>query len=154
MSNEKYNTLAFDFGASSGRAIVGSFDGEKIELSEIHRFPNDPVFVGGTMYWDVLRLFHEIKQGLLKSRPYNIKSLGIDTWGVDFGLLIAKEAGHQQRRELALGIVVIEHGVVVGDHLVFLVQHRAARAAFGRQYQHVRSRQPQLPWFHRRRAAR
>ena len=54
MSNEKYNTLAFDFGASSGRAIVGSFDGEKIELSEIHRFPNDPVFVGGTMYWDVL----------------------------------------------------------------------------------------------------
>ena len=87
MSNEKYNTLAFDFGASSGRAIVGSFDGEKIELSEIHRFPNDPVFVGGTMYWDVLRLFHEIKQGLLKSRPYNIKSLGIDTWGVDFGLL-------------------------------------------------------------------
>ncbi len=62
MSNEKYNTLAFDFGASSGRAIVGSFDGEKIELSEIHRFPNDPVFVGGTMYWDVLRLFHEIKQ--------------------------------------------------------------------------------------------
>lgn len=45
MSNEKYNTLAFDFGASSGRAIVGSFDGEKIELSEIHRFPNDPVFV-------------------------------------------------------------------------------------------------------------
>ena len=79
MSNEKYNTLAFDFGASSGRAIVGSFDGEKIELSEIHRFPNDPVFVGGTMYWDVLRLFHEIKQGLLKSRTYNIKSLGIDT---------------------------------------------------------------------------
>ena len=62
MSNEKHNTLAFDFGASSGRAIVGSFDGEKIELSEIHRFPNDPVFVGGTMYWDVLRLFHEIKQ--------------------------------------------------------------------------------------------
>lgn len=39
------------------------------------------------MYWDVLRLFHEIKQGLLKSRTYNIKSLGIDTWGVDFGLL-------------------------------------------------------------------
>ena len=39
------------------------------------------------MYWDVLRLFHEIKQGLLKSRPYNIKSLGIDTWCVDFGLL-------------------------------------------------------------------
>ena len=45
MSNEKYNTLAFDFGASSGRAIVGSFDGEKIELSEIHRFPNVSVQV-------------------------------------------------------------------------------------------------------------
>lgn len=82
------NYLAFDFGASSGRAIVGSFDGEKIELNEIHRFQNDPVMVGGTMYWDVLRLFFEIKQGLLKSKQYsNIKSVGIDTWGVDFGLI-------------------------------------------------------------------
>ena len=60
--------LAIDFGASSGRAIIGSFDGEKITLEEIHRFSNDPVSVNGTTYWDVLRLFHEIKQGLIKSK--------------------------------------------------------------------------------------
>lgn len=79
--------LAIDFGASSGRAIVGTFDGEKIALEEIHRFSNDPVILGGTMYWDVLRLFHEIKQSLVKAKPYGVESVAIDTWGVDFGLL-------------------------------------------------------------------
>ena len=57
----KKRVLAFDFGASSGRAILGIFDGEKIELKEVHRFSNDPVTVHGTAYWDILRLFHEIK---------------------------------------------------------------------------------------------
>ncbi|MBR3802759.1 MAG: rhamnulokinase [Clostridia bacterium] len=80
--------LAIDFGASSGRAIIGSFDGKKITLEEIHRFSNDPVSVNGTTYWDVLRLFHEIKQGLIKAKSYGeISSIGIDTWGVDFGLI-------------------------------------------------------------------
>lgn len=82
------NVLALDFGASSGRAILGSFDGEKIALKEIHRFSNEPVILLGTMYWDVLRLFHDIKVGLIKAKKFcDIKSLGIDTWGVDFGLL-------------------------------------------------------------------
>lgn len=80
--------LAFDFGASSGRAIIGSFDGEKITLQEVHRFSNDPVSVGGTVYWDVLRLFHEIKQGIIKAKiAGGFDSIGIDTWGVDFGLI-------------------------------------------------------------------
>ena len=80
--------LAFDFGASSGRAILGTFDGEKIALEEIHRFSNDPVLLGGTFYWDVLRLFHEIKQGILKAKQAGgFDAVGIDTWGVDFGLL-------------------------------------------------------------------
>jgi len=80
--------LAIDFGASSGRVIVGSFDGKKITLEEIHRFSNDPVTVNGTTFWDVLRLFHEIKQGLIKSKTCGeISSIGIDTWGVDFGLI-------------------------------------------------------------------
>jgi rhamnulokinase/L-fuculokinase len=86
--SEIIQTLAFDFGASSGRAILGRFDGKTIELEEIHRFSNDPVQVGPTLYWDVLRLFHEIKQGLIKAKTRgDIKSLGIDTWGVDFGLI-------------------------------------------------------------------
>ncbi len=80
--------LAFDFGASSGRAMLGVFDGNRIELSEIHRFSNDPVLLGGTLYWDTLRLFHEIKQGLVKAKlAGGFDSVGINTWGVDFGLL-------------------------------------------------------------------
>ncbi len=83
--------LAFDFGASSGRAIIGCFDGEKITLEEVHRFSNDPVSVGGTVYWDVLRLFYEIKQGIIKARMAGgFDSIGIDTWGVDFGLIDAE----------------------------------------------------------------
>lgn len=82
--------LAFDYGASSGRGILGSFDGEKLQLEEVHRFSNDPVTINGTFYWDVLRLFHEMKQGIIKcvkSGNSNISGIGVDTWGVDFGLL-------------------------------------------------------------------
>lgn len=82
------HVLAIDFGASSGRAILGKFDGEKITLEEVHRFTNDPVTVNGTVYWDVLRLFHEIKQGIIKANAAGgFDSIGIDTWGVDFGLI-------------------------------------------------------------------
>ena len=84
--------LAFDYGASSGRAILGKFDGDRLQLSEIHRFSNDPVFVNGTFYWDILRLFHEMKQGILKcvkNGDSDIGGVGVDTWGVDFGLLDA-----------------------------------------------------------------
>ena len=53
--------LAIDLGASSGRGIVGKFDGEKITLEEVHRFTNDPVNLNGALYWDMLKLFTEIK---------------------------------------------------------------------------------------------
>lgn len=80
--------LAFDFGASGGRAMCAVFDGSTIEIEELHRFSNDPVIVNGTMYWDTLRLFFEIKQGLIQAKKCGkIESIGIDTWGVDFGLL-------------------------------------------------------------------
>ena len=80
--------LAVDLGASSGRVMLGSFDGEKISVEELHRFSNDPVILGKTMYWDFLRLFHEIKQGLIKSKTYGkIDSISVDTWGVDFSIL-------------------------------------------------------------------
>lgn len=84
--------LAFDFGASSGRAIIGIYDGESIQLEEVHRFSNDPVLMNGTLYWDTLRLLHEIKQGIMKAKHQGgFDSIGIDTWGVDFGLI--DEAG-------------------------------------------------------------
>lgn len=83
--------LAFDYGASSGRAMIGSFDGSDIHLKEIHRFSNDPVSINGTLYWDVLRLFYELKQGILKAKNSGgFDSIGIDTWGVDFGLISAE----------------------------------------------------------------
>lgn len=83
--------LAFDIGASSGRAILGTFQGDAIKTKEIHRFLNEPVIVNGTMYWDVLRLFHELKQGLIKAKlEGEVDSIGIDTWGVDFGLIDKK----------------------------------------------------------------
>ena len=86
MATEKC-MLSFDLGASGGRAVLGSYDGSCIRMEELHRFTNDPVHLGRTMYWDILRLFHEMKQGLLKARGHAITSIGTDTWGVDFGLL-------------------------------------------------------------------
>lgn len=85
--------LAFDYGASSGRAILGKYNGKRLELSELHRFSNDPVMVNGSLHWDILRLFHEMKQGIIKcvkSGNRGISSMGVDTWGVDFGLLDSK----------------------------------------------------------------
>jgi len=84
------NFVAFDFGASNGRAVLAGFDGKKLRLKEIHRFSNQPVMVQGTLYWDVLRLFEELKKGLalaVKNSPGPLSAIGIDTWGVDFGLL-------------------------------------------------------------------
>ena len=81
--------LAIDLGASSGRGIVGSFDGQKLSIQEIHRFSNDPVILCGRMHWDVLRIFHEIKQAIRETAldGDTIRSIGIDTWGVDYALL-------------------------------------------------------------------
>ncbi len=81
--------LAIDLGASSGRGIVGTFDGARLTLKENHRFSNDPVIVNGRMHWDILRIFHEIKQSIAKTvlEGDNVSSIGIDTWGVDYALL-------------------------------------------------------------------
>lgn len=88
MGNKPKRVLAFDFGASSGRAIVGTLENGKITMEEVHRFSNDPVIVNGNMYWDTLRQFYEIKKGIVKAKQVGeIESMGIDTWGVDFGLL-------------------------------------------------------------------
>ena len=90
MSSEKADLLAFDLGAESGRAILGHFQHELLKLEEIHRFPNNPVQVQESLHWDVLRLWSEIKQGLklaAQSSGGDLRSVGVDTWGVDFGLL-------------------------------------------------------------------
>lgn len=91
--NKPIKMLAFDLGASSGRAILGTFDGNRLSTREYYRFSNDPVSIRGSLHWDILRLFSEIKQGILKcanSGNKDIDSIAIDTWGVDFGLLDEK----------------------------------------------------------------
>ena len=83
---KKKKLLAIDLGASSGRGIEGNFDGEKLTLSEIHRFSNDPVMAAGVFQWDILRIFHEIQQAIRQCvlSGEEFVSIGIDTWGVDF----------------------------------------------------------------------
>ena len=88
MAISKY--LAFDFGAESGRAIVGILDGGKISLEEIHRFKNKQITIFHNNYWNAFNLFEELKKGIktaVKMGHADILSLGVDTWGVDFGIL-------------------------------------------------------------------
>lgn len=82
--------LAFDIGAESGRAIIGTIGDERISLEEIHRFPNTQIRLFGHIYWDILSLFEEMKKGMsiaVRKGHGDIESIGIDTWGVDFGLV-------------------------------------------------------------------
>ncbi len=81
--------LAFDLGAESGRAVLGLFDGGRLQLEVIHRFPNGPVRVLDALHWDVLRLYEDMLNGLRKaaSQPGGIDCLGVNTWGVNFALL-------------------------------------------------------------------
>jgi rhamnulokinase len=89
------NFLAIDLGAESGRAMLGRFDGHRLELSEMHRFVNGPVRLSDGLHWDVLRLWTEIKRGLaqaIREQGIDLAGIGLDTWGVDFALLDAQGA--------------------------------------------------------------
>ncbi len=84
------NFLAVDLGAASGRILLGRWDGKKVRLDELHRFPNGPILVRGHQFWDVLRLWSEIKTGLTIFSRQNsspLEGIGVDTWGVDYALL-------------------------------------------------------------------
>ncbi len=88
--NKPLNLLAFDLGASNGRGILGQFDGERITLRELHRYENNYIDLNGVLYWDTLDLYHQMKLGFQAFRLADVgelASFGIDTWGVDFGLL-------------------------------------------------------------------
>jgi rhamnulokinase len=77
--------LAVDIGAESGRVVAGRFDGERLALEEVRRFPNRPVLAAGTLHWDALGLFAALLDGMRAAGP--AASVGIDTWGVDFALM-------------------------------------------------------------------
>ncbi len=82
--------LAVDMGASSGRHVAGLFDGDRLTLEEVHRFDNGPVGIGDRLHWDLLHQWENIQHGLRAAAAKygdRIRSVGVDTWGVDFGLL-------------------------------------------------------------------
>ena len=82
--------LAIDMGASSGRHVVGRFDGRKLALEEVYRFENGPVEIAGSLFWDFLGQWSHVLDGLRaagSSFGKDVVSIGVDTWGVDFGLL-------------------------------------------------------------------
>lgn len=82
--------LAIDLGAESGRAFVGKLDGGIMSLEEVHRFPNVPATITGHLHWDVSTLFDEVRRSLrlaVEKGHGDIVSIGVDTWGVDFGLV-------------------------------------------------------------------
>ena len=83
------NLAAVDLGAESGRVLLARYDGRRLSLEEVHRFANQPVRVQGHLYWNVLGLWHEIVAGLrrTRSRAGTLQSVGVDTWGVDYGLI-------------------------------------------------------------------
>jgi rhamnulokinase len=86
----KNHFLAFDLGASSGRAMLGTLENNRLKLTEVHRFKNQMIRIQGTYFWNLFSLFDELKTGLkkcvseLKIQP---QSIGIDTWGVDYALV-------------------------------------------------------------------
>ncbi|HOB74659.1 MAG TPA: rhamnulokinase family protein [Phycisphaerae bacterium] len=89
MPNKPAHYAAIDLGAESGRVVLGSVSDSKLELTELHRFPNGPVRTIDELHWDTLRLWSEMKTGVGKAAQQagGLKGVGIDTWGVDFGLL-------------------------------------------------------------------
>ncbi len=88
---KKYSFLAFDLGATSGRAVIGTLAGDKFEMQEIYRFPNAIMELHGKYYWNVFHLYEALKESLKICARQKIvpDSIGIDTWGVDFGYLAA-----------------------------------------------------------------
>ncbi|MEU0154001.1 rhamnulokinase [Micromonospora fulviviridis] len=81
---------AVDLGASSGRVMLARIGPGRLELTEVHRFPNEPVRAGDTLHWDILALYRGILDGLRAAGP--VTSIGVDSWAVDYGLLDASGA--------------------------------------------------------------
>ena len=81
----EHHYIACDLGAESGRVILGRLAGGRVTLEELHRFPNGAVKIAGSLRWDVLRIFDELKIGLRKlaARRVTVESVSVDSWGLD-----------------------------------------------------------------------
>src|ERR1700681_3550386 len=79
--------LAFDFGAQSGRAVLAHLQSGILTTEEVHRFANEPVEYGGSLHWDVPRLWFEVRHALSRLGEVALAGIGVDAWGVDYALL-------------------------------------------------------------------
>src|SRR5688572_19691338 len=111
--------LAVDLGASSGRVVAGLFDGRQLSLEEVYRFDNGGVQAAGGTYWPVMTLWQHVTRGLKaagKLYPGQIASVGVDTWGVDFGLLGKNDEllgiPHHYRDRRTVGLMDKAFGIV------------------------------------------
>ena len=84
--------LAFDLGAESGRAMVGTLERGVLDVRELHRFANEPVRQNGALFWDILHLWQEMRRALEQNGRRRLESIGVDSWGVDYALI--GEAGN------------------------------------------------------------
>ena len=139
MSDVIATVAAVDLGASSGRVMAGRVSGSAVTLHEVHRFSNEPVTAAGTLYWDILRLYAEVKRGLrAAAREFPLASAGIDSWGCDYGLLdetgalIGNPVHYRDARTdgVKLPIPAAELYAVAGiQHLPFNTIYQLAAAA-------------------------
>jgi rhamnulokinase len=128
-----------DLGASSGRVIAARVSPGGVELHEVSRFPNEPVLAGGTLHWDILRLYADVLDGLRKAAAaFPLSSAGIDSWGCDYGLLdvdgtlIGNPVHYRDRRTAGITLPVTpgELYAVTGiQHLPFNTIFQVAAAA-------------------------
>jgi rhamnulokinase len=79
--------LAFDFGAESGRAVLAHLQSGILTMEEVHRFANEPVEYGGSLHWDMARLWFEVRNALARLGAMELAGIGVDAWGVDYALL-------------------------------------------------------------------
>ncbi len=107
--------VAVDLGASSGRVIQVAFDGRQLTWTVLSRFANTPVMAHGRLYWDVLRLWHEIQEGL-RARSAQTRSIGVDSWGVDFALL--DRSGHLLANPMHYRDASSERGLAMLDQFM------------------------------------
>ncbi len=111
-----------DLGASGGRVIAARVSADGVELHEVSRFPNEPVPAGGTLHWDILRLYANVVSGLrAASAAFPLASAGIDSWGCDYGLLdgsgalIGNPVHYRDRRTDGISVPVAGGRAVRGD---------------------------------------
>jgi len=86
-SEQRRPYLAFDFGAESGRAVLAHLQSGILTVEEVHRFRNEPVEYGGSLHWDVPRLWFEVRKALACVEHMELAAIGVDAWGVDYALL-------------------------------------------------------------------